>query len=58
MCWLFVKDKEYREALEAFDGKNREKTQLVNKLMEVKSIDCISLTKNVELILHLNMGWK
>ncbi|RZR88288.1 hypothetical protein BHM03_00015831 [Ensete ventricosum] len=29
-----IRKKEYKEALEAYDGKNREKGQLVNKLME------------------------
>lgn len=32
-------EKEYKEALEAFNEKNREKTQLVTKLMEVKLIN-------------------
>ncbi|XP_072952371.1 uncharacterized protein [Typha angustifolia] len=31
------KEKEYREALEAFNEKNKEKAQLVNKLMELVS---------------------
>ncbi|WOL00835.1 hypothetical protein Cni_G09548 [Canna indica] len=31
------KEKEYKEALEAFNGKSREKAQLVNKLMELVS---------------------
>jgi len=30
-----MKEKEYKEALEAFNGKNREKAQLVNRLIEV-----------------------
>ncbi|KAL5976405.1 hypothetical protein ACLOJK_020736 [Asimina triloba] len=29
------KEKEYREALEAFNEKNKEKAQLITKLMEV-----------------------
>ncbi|CAL9081666.1 hypothetical protein MUK42_28421 [Musa troglodytarum] len=31
------KEEEYKEALETFDGKNREKAQLVDKLMELVS---------------------
>ncbi|KAJ8490951.1 hypothetical protein OPV22_012672 [Ensete ventricosum] len=31
------KEKEYKEALEAFNGKNREKAQLVNRLIELVS---------------------
>lgn len=30
-----MKEKEYKETLEAYNGKNREKAQLVNKLMQV-----------------------
>lgn len=30
-----MKEKEYKEALEAFNEKNKEKSQLVAKLMEV-----------------------
>ncbi|XP_038989264.1 uncharacterized protein LOC103719839 isoform X2 [Phoenix dactylifera] len=31
------KEKEYKEALEAFNEKNKEKAQLINKLMELVS---------------------
>ncbi|KAK9266412.1 hypothetical protein L1049_025269 [Liquidambar formosana] len=34
------KEKEYKEALEAFNEKNREKTQLLGKLMEVNVNSC------------------
>lgn len=32
---LWMKEKEYKHALEAFNEKNKEKAQLINKLMEV-----------------------
>ena len=35
LCLVSMKEKEYKEALEAFNEKNKEKNQLINKLMEV-----------------------
>ncbi|BBH07686.1 unknown function family protein DUF662, partial [Prunus dulcis] len=37
------KEKEYRDALEAFNEKNREKVQLITKLMEVCNLDGLNL---------------
>ncbi|XP_042509205.1 uncharacterized protein LOC122084845 [Macadamia integrifolia] len=34
------KEKEYKEALEAFNEKNKEKAQLITKLMEVNTVSC------------------
>lgn len=33
---LLLQEREYKEALEAFNEKNKEKVQLITKLMEVR----------------------
>ncbi|CAN1334956.1 hypothetical protein LINPERPRIM_LOCUS36575 [Linum perenne] len=35
-----VKEKEYKDALEAFNDKNKKKVQLITKLMEVELVEC------------------
>lgn len=36
-CFLLSQEREYKEALEAFNEKNKEKVQLITRLMEVSS---------------------
>jgi len=44
LCLLLMKEKEYKEALEAFNEKNKEKNQLIDKLMEVKFLFFFTLS--------------
>jgi len=37
-CLLKQKEKEYKEVLEAYNEKSKEKALLVNRLIEVKSL--------------------
>lgn len=40
---LYSQEKEYKEALDAFNAKSKEKAQLLTKLMEVISFSFLSL---------------
>jgi hypothetical protein len=56
--WVFFffnlsQEKEYKEALEAFNDKNKEKVQLITKLMEVSVITL----KAYESLFELILGW-
>lgn len=50
---IFSQEKEYKEALEAFNEKNKEKVQLITRLMEV-SVTTSTLNEICSLILTYN----
>lgn len=40
-------EKEYKDALEAFNEKNKEKVELITRLMEVSSTRCPLITNEI-----------
>lgn len=55
-CFVW-QEKEYKDALDAFNEKNNEKVQLISKLMEVSLVNWLSpfshLEKNVNQLYNL-----